>query len=121
MSGNRPMNGDGRSFKQCIQDCARDQRMVVAYNETCGAQLKAPIAALLKDGDLGLAPEESEQLVGFMLFVYATVWRKVLHAERRMTWLHVTGRDPTSSSADTGSEGRCPADAAEGGRSLARG
>lgn len=72
------MKSGGRSFRHCVQDCACDERMVGAFDELYGTQLRAPILTLLrhKEGDPCLNPytEEGALLARFILFVYDTVW-----------------------------------------------
>lgn len=66
----------GQSFRHCVQDCARDHRMVAAYNQLYGTQLDAPILALLRhqEGEPGPNPdtEEGAELARFILFCCGT-------------------------------------------------
>lgn len=82
------MKGGGCSFRHCVQDCACDDRMVAAYNDLYGTQLKAPILALLRhqQGEPGPNPdtEEGAELARFIFFCYDTVWRHVRRAEQRI-------------------------------------
>ena len=84
------IQGDGRLFRQCIQDCARDERIVAAYNKLYGTKLRAPLSELVnhKEGTPGPNPETEEgaQLAGFIMFCYLTVWRYVRRAQKRTTW-----------------------------------
>jgi hypothetical protein len=68
------MTSDGRSFRHCVQDCARDPRMIAAYNQLYAAQLQAPILALLThhEGEPGpcLDSHEGAELGRFILFCY---------------------------------------------------
>lgn len=109
--GPRMMSG-GRSFRHCVQDCARDDRMVKAYNELYGTQLKAPLLALLRheQGEPGPDPdtEEGAELGRFILFCYGAVWRRVKRVHQGVhqfeTWpLGVMGghRESTSVSCST--------------------
>jgi hypothetical protein len=85
-----PTGNEGRSFRDCVRDCARDARMVAMYNELSGSSLRAPIEALLRhqEGKPGPDPETEEgaQLAGFILFVYARVWRHVRRPRQHRTW-----------------------------------
>lgn len=99
------MKGAGRSFRDCVQDCACDERMVQAYNELYGTQLKSPILALLQhqQGELGPNPDTQEgaELARFIFFCYDTVWRHVRRAGQRMTWpIRSTGRRSSDTSIE---------------------
>ena len=85
-----PIGSEGRSFRDCVRDCARDAQIVAMYNELSGSSLRAPIQALLQHqkGEPGPDPdtEEGARLAGFILFVYARVWRHVRRPRQRRTW-----------------------------------
>jgi hypothetical protein len=93
------IESNGRLFRHCVQDCARDDRMVTAYNQLYGTQLTAPIEALLKhDEEPGPSPDTQEgaELARFILFCYDTVWRHVRRARQRATSWQVTATLATS-------------------------
>jgi hypothetical protein len=81
---------DGRQFRHCVQNCARDERFVAVYNKLHGTQLKAPLSGLLdhKEGSPGPDPntDEGAQLARFILFCHMTVWRHVRRAQQRTSW-----------------------------------
>lgn len=85
-----PTGSEGRSFRDCVRDCARDARMVAMYNELSGSSLRAPIEVLLRhqEGEPGPDPDTDEgaQLAGFILFVYERVWRHVRRPRQRRAW-----------------------------------
>jgi hypothetical protein len=60
------------------------------YNELSGSSLRAPIEVLFRyqGGEPGPDPDTDEgaQLAGFILFVYARVWRHVRRPHQRRTW-----------------------------------
>lgn len=84
------VQGEGRSFRDCVQDCARDPRIVGAYNELYGTRLTAPILELLDSGEgqSGPNPEtpEGAELALFIGFCYDSVWRYVQRAQQRKMW-----------------------------------
>lgn len=94
----------GQSFRHCVQDCACDRRMVAAYNQLYGTQLKAPILALLRhqQGEPGPNPDTKEgaELARFIFFCYDTVWRHVRRAQQRTSWWPVTMTDRRLSRPD---------------------
>lgn len=106
----------GQSFRHCVQDCACDDRMVAAYNQLYGAQLQAPILALLRhqQGKPGPNPdtEEGAELARFIFFCYDTVWRHVRRTQQRTTWwpVNVTGWRLSRTDSEPGFEAVPPHD-----------
>ena len=100
MTTQGPRLRGGVSFRDCVQDCACDERMVAAYNRLYGTHLQTPISALLlhEQGEPGPNPDtpEGAELARFIFFCYDTVWRYDKRARQRTTrWrMNVTAQHP---------------------------
>lgn len=89
MTVHGPRRKSSRTFRDCILDCARDERMVAAYNKLYGTQLTAPIGGLIqhRQGEPGPDPDtpEGAQLARFIVYCYDIVWRRVGRAGHTTT------------------------------------
>lgn len=71
-------------FRRFVRNCAQEPALVECFNRACGAQLQAPIAALLDDGCQLQASEEEQLLIGcFIVFVHENIWVRLKTAAHR--------------------------------------
>lgn len=83
---------DEISFYSLVKDCAAEPQLVASFNQAYGANLQAPITALLDDRWPNHVSEEEEILIGyFILFIHEHIWLRLKRAQHRM-WQARTGR-----------------------------
>lgn len=84
------ITGEGRSFRDCVCDCARNPEIVALFNELHGTALSIPIEFLVRH-DQGESRPKSDTAEGaaiarFILFVHYHVWRHVKRPRQRTRW-----------------------------------
>lgn len=84
------MTGKGRSFRDCVCDCARDPQIVELFNAMHGTSLSAPIDALVRHQRGAPGPKadtaQDAAIAAFILFIHYHVWRHVKRPRQRRNW-----------------------------------
>jgi hypothetical protein len=64
-----------------VRDCAEEPQLVESFNRAYGAQLQAPIAAILDDRWPLRVAKDEEFLIGcFIVFVHEHIWLRLRRA-----------------------------------------
>ena len=71
----------GITFRDLVKDCAEEPQFIESFNRAYGAQLQAPIAAILDDRWPLRVAKDEEFLIGcFIMFVHENIWERLRHA-----------------------------------------
>ena len=81
----------GITFRELVKDCAEEPMFIESFNRAYGAQLQAPIAAIIDDRWPTCVAKDEEFLIGcFIMFVHEHLWLRLrrAHARRRRKMMH---------------------------------
>jgi len=83
-----PASAEAITFRNLVKDCAEEPQLVESFNRAYGAQLAAPITALVDDRWPAQVTPEEELLIGcFIVFVHEQLWVRLRRAQARtQTW-----------------------------------
>lgn len=89
MTNQRGMPVRDFTFRELVQQCAKEPEIVNAFNKACKADLKAPITSLLqKRWPMSVSTEEEMQIGSFIMFVHEHVWMRYRRARSRLEGEH---------------------------------
>lgn len=74
----------GITFRDLVKDCAEEPQFIESFNRAYGAQLQAPITAILDDRWPLRVAKDEEFLIGcFIMFVHENIWVRLRRAQTR--------------------------------------
>ena len=79
----------GITFRELVKDCAEEPKFIESFNRAYGAQLQAPIAAIVDDRWPSRVAKDEEFLIGcFIMFVHEHLWVRLRRVRGRRKLMH---------------------------------